>query len=241
MSDDNFQSVTNGQMQPGRVPTPPEKKTPGWAWAVGIVLVIGLLWVIGTVASDNEDEPATARTTTARVTTTIDQAASASRAAAASSSAAAAASASQAAAASRAAAAEASRQAAAAAEAARLDPNTYEVINPRDFALIAKAPEQHLNRKIVLYGHVSQFDSVTGASKFRADVDSTPHDYSFEYDTNSIIIAPSAGLIANVVEDDFVTMYVTVGKPTSYSTTLGGSTTVPTFNVNIINVTGSSK
>ncbi|KOS56421.1 hypothetical protein Z051_09400 [Rhodococcus rhodochrous KG-21] len=144
----------------------------------------------------------------------------------------------------QAAAASSSRAAAAAAaaaarEAERKNPAAYEQLSPRDFALIAKDSAAAKNRKIVLYGYVAQFDSVTGANQFRASVDSQQFGSWYDYDHNVIIKASDRNLIANVVEDDLVTMWVEVDEPITYDTTLGGSTTVPSFKVNMIEVTGS--
>ncbi len=53
--------------------------------------------------------------------------------------------------------------------------------------------------------------------------------------------AEDPAILADVVQDDLVTMYVEVAGSMSYETTLGGETTVPTMTVHIIKVTGSSQ
>ena len=51
--------------------------------------------------------------------------------------------------------------------------------------------------------------------------------------------ASDPSILANVVESDFVRMYVEVKGTDTYKTTIGGEQTVPKFGVNIINVTYS--
>ncbi|KXX54562.1 hypothetical protein [Rhodococcus sp. LB1] len=137
-------------------------------------------------------------------------------------------------------AAEAERARVAAIEAARWDRNTYESLGERDFALVAKNPDANKGRKLVVYGHVTQFDSATGTTQFRANTMASPQDRSYSYDNNTVVTG-AANVLANVVEDDFVTMYVEVTGSHSYSTTMGGSTTVPKFQAIMIDVTGSSE
>ena len=130
-----------------------------------------------------------------------------------------------------------------AAEAARLDPSTYEVISPRDFAVLVKHPDAARGRKLVVYGHVTQFDAATGTAGFRANTAAAPQSAWYDYDVNSIVRAPASqsNILANVVEDDLVTVYVEVLGAYSYDTQIGGNTTAPQFQVNIITVTGSTK
>ncbi|TJZ76990.1 DUF2510 domain-containing protein [Rhodococcus oryzae] len=139
------------------------------------------------------------------------------------------------------------RQEAAAAEAARVqaleaakkDPATYEQLSERDFALIAKNPGSATGRKVVVYGRVTQFDAATGTTQFLARTAPIAGD-KYDYDQNTFVVGDTAALIANVVEDDLVTMYTEVLGSYTYDTQAGGSTTVPKLQVNIIEVTGSA-
>ena len=130
-----------------------------------------------------------------------------------------------------------------AAETARMDPSTYEVISPRDYAVLVKNPDAARGRKLVVYGHVTQFDAATGTAGFRANTAGAPQSAWYDYDVNSIVRAPASqsNILANVVEGDLVTMYVEVLGAYSYDTQIGGNTTAPQFQVNIITVTGSTK
>ena len=129
----------------------------------------------------------------------------------------------------------------AAADRARLDPATYEEVTPREFALIAKDPDANRLRKLVLYGVVTQFDPATGTKGFRANTDAVPHPKSYDFDQNTILAASDPSILDNVVEKDFVTLWVSGAESYTYDTQMGGSTTVPKFTVNIIKVTGSSR
>jgi hypothetical protein len=39
-------------------------------------------------------------------------------------------------------------------------------LSSRDWALIAKSPDSHIGEHVVVFGYVTQFDSVTGPSAF---------------------------------------------------------------------------
>ena len=210
--------------QPAPPPSKRSKSDPVWPWALGGI-VAGLLVIFGVVvvATVNEDEHPTTATTTSRAvprpTTVLSPAES-----------------------------ERNRQAAAAERAridainaARSDRSTYEMISDRDLALLAKSPDAAKGRKLVLHGVVTQFDSGTGATQFRASVTGARQDAWYDYDINVVISGSSPPVVANVVKDDLVTVYVEVAGSYRYDTTLGGSMTVPRFTANIVDVTGATE
>ncbi|KUI15404.1 hypothetical protein AU191_06735 [Mycolicibacterium acapulense] len=119
----------------------------------------------------------------------------------------------------------------------RLDRSTYATVTQRDFALMAKDPDAWAGRKIVVYGVITQFDSATGATSFRADTGPAPVMDVYDYDQNTMITARDADMVANFVEKDRVTMYVEVQGSMTYETQIGGSTTVPSMTANIIDST----
>jgi len=127
-------------------------------------------------------------------------------------------------------------EAARAAETARMDPSTYETITPRDYAVLVKNPDAAKGRKLVVYGYVTQFDAATGTAAFRANTAVTQSSTWYDYDVNTLVMAPAgqSNILTNVVEGDLVTMYVEVIGAYSYDTQIGGNTTVPQFQVNII-------
>ena len=126
-----------------------------------------------------------------------------------------------------------------AAEQARLDPSTYKAITPRDFSLIVKDPDSHQGEKVVVYGVVAQFDAATGKDTFRAFTGAVEKEHASQYEQNTIVEASDPSIVKNVVENDMVTMWVEVAGADSYDTQIGGNTTVPKIDVNIIQVTGT--
>lgn len=220
------------------------KKHPKWLWAVvGAVALVGV--VAGIRWDPKDDSPAASATSTSTSTSTTTTTTRAERSLSPEQvermqqrqreRAAAAAASSEAAAASR----EAAAAAAAAAKAALLDPSSYEALGERDFALIARDPDGNKGRKIVIYGVVTQADSVTGNSMFRADTSAVQGWNWYDFDENSVISVKDPNIIANVVKDDLVALYVEVKGSMSYNTTLGGKMTVPEFTAHIVNVYGS--
>jgi hypothetical protein len=119
----------------------------------------------------------------------------------------------------------------------RLDRSSYAPLTTRDFALMAKNPDAWTDRKVIVYGVVTQFDTATGPTAFRADTAATPESSPYKYDQNTLVTARDAAIVANVVEKDLVTMYVEVQGSYTYDTQIGGSTTVPLLAVNIIDST----
>jgi hypothetical protein len=102
---------------------------------------------------------------------------------------------------------------------------------------MVKNPDSWAGRKIVVYGVVTQFDSATGSTAFRADTGPSPMTDPYDYDHNTFITAHASGMVADVVEEDMVTMFVEVQGAYTYDTQIGGSTTVPALLVNIIEPT----
>ncbi|MFC8935318.1 DUF2510 domain-containing protein [Rhodococcus sp. NPDC057135] len=214
---------------PGNEPKKKSNKVVIGAIAAGIlVIIIGIAAVNGGKDKDSETTASSAMTSEAKTTAPATTTKSAAEVAASAAAATSARAASEA-------AAEAKRQA----EAAKLDPNTYESMSDRDFALFAKNPDAYKGRKLTLYGVVFQADAATGSRMFLARTAGSPQDASYDYDQNTVVTAVDPTLIADVVEDDFVTLHVEVLGSQSYDTQRGGSTTAPKVQVNIITVTGS--
>jgi hypothetical protein len=131
-------------------------------------------------------------------------------------------------------------EARAAEEAAKMNPASYAELSSRDYALIAKDPDAHAGGRYVVYGNITQFDSATGPDAFLARTDAQRHNEWYEYETNTLVVAEDASILAPVVEDDLVKMYVEVVGSFSYDTQIGGNTTVPQVTVRMIEVIGSS-
>ena len=122
-------------------------------------------------------------------------------------------------------------------EAALKDPSSYKKISDRDWKLLEQDPAAHKGEKYVLYGYVTQADSNT-APAFRADTSGTKKSQWYDYEVNTIVV-PSDSVDTQVATDDLVTLYVEIGEPFTYDTTIGGSMTAPSAIAHIIKVDGS--
>lgn len=114
-------------------------------------------------------------------------------------------------------------------------PEPHRAVDARDWLLIAKAPDSHIGERIVIHGHVTQFDSATGTSAFRASVDGIRHKQTYQYVTNTLLRG-STDQLKNVVTNDQFKAEVTVGGSFSYDTQIGGNTTVPVLQIDSITV-----
>ncbi|TCC40007.1 serine/threonine protein kinase [Kribbella capetownensis] len=126
---------------------------------------------------------------------------------------------------------------------AKPKPVVYKKLTARQWAKIAKSPDDHLGEAYVVYGVVTQFDAATGEDTFRADVDGVRHrvEYGYvDYPTNTLLTNVS-GDVSDLVQDDLFQANVLVLGSFSYDTQIGGETTVPNLSVISIKVTGSTK
>lgn len=117
-------------------------------------------------------------------------------------------------------------------------------ITAREWALIARSPDAHVGEAIVVYGQVTQFDAATGSTGFRANVDGVKHAVKYgyaDYDTNTVLSAPTSSLLGDLVNKDLFRAEVVVAGSYSYETTMGGTLTVPKLTVTKITVTGQAK
>ncbi|MFI5697041.1 hypothetical protein ACIA58_34615 [Kribbella sp. NPDC051586] len=120
---------------------------------------------------------------------------------------------------------------------------TFKKLTARQWAKIAKSPDDHIGESYVVYGRVTQFDAATGEDAFRADVDGVKHKVSYgfvDYPTNTVLTNLSAD-VSDVVEDDLFQANVQILGSLSYDTQIGGETTVPNLSVISLKVTGSVK
>lgn len=115
---------------------------------------------------------------------------------------------------------------------------SYGALTPREFELLVKDPDAHKGETYIIYGEVTQFDAATGTDKFRADTGAVRSKikYGFtDYKQNSWMTGDSE-MLADVVGGDCFVAKVTLGGSYSYDTQIGGSTTVPLFEVDVIEV-----
>jgi hypothetical protein len=118
-------------------------------------------------------------------------------------------------------------------------PVVYQTLTSREWAKLVKSPDDHAGETILVYGIVTQFDAATGEDGFLADSDWRRHRDSYEYGENTVYQQETgAGTFDDVVEGDFFTAKVRVTGSYSYDTQIGGNTTVPSFEVVSVSVTG---
>ncbi|MGV0154456.1 hypothetical protein ACSW29_14070 [Rhodococcus sp. GB-02] len=111
------------------------------------------------------------------------------------------------------------------------DPATYEAIDSRDFALVVKNPWANKDRRIVLHGKIFQFDTTTGPDRFLADVGTSTIGIGNNQTAHFIGMSKE---LDSLIEGDEVTLYVVVDGEYGYTTTADKYTTVPQFQVGII-------
>ncbi|MEU9117516.1 hypothetical protein AB0D04_38745 [Streptomyces sp. NPDC048483] len=111
----------------------------------------------------------------------------------------------------------------------------YEAATDRDVKKLERTADDKLGTCLVIYGEITQFDSATGKTSFRANVCGSKRypEYGFlsDCDTNAMFdIDPAAEkAAAELVNGDVVEMRVSVAGTLTYETTIGGSMTVPKF------------
>lgn len=113
------------------------------------------------------------------------------------------------------------------------DRGAYEELDERGLAQIVKAPDDHFGRQVVLYGSITQLDAATGSCIVRVSVAHAPQEEWYDYEHNTIGFAgdgeSDCPVLDPFVADDEVKMWVMIGGSLSYDTQIGGSTTVPSY------------
>lgn len=105
---------------------------------------------------------------------------------------------------------------------------TYEPPSTTALLQVVKDPAAHQGEHMLLRVVVSQFDSATGPQTFRADVGGSVA-------INAAFTGQQSDLDP-VVQGDTVEVLATVIGPWTYTTQIGGATTVPLFGVDSIHV-----
>ncbi len=127
------------------------------------------------------------------------------------------------------AAAEAKKKKAADARKAKIDGATAP--SDRGMAKILKDPDAYAGRYFVVYGEITQFDSATGPDAFRADVaNRNTTEYGF-FDGENAIFTGTEKRLNDFVNGDVFKATVKVTGSLTYDTQIGGSTTVPEFEI----------
>ena len=109
----------------------------------------------------------------------------------------------------------------------------YTTLGKRGWQLLMKSPDKYDGRKYRVWACIAQFDSATGDDGFRGQASFKKQRYWWT-DGDNVVFVGDANQLANYVEDDIVVMSVTSLGSYSYDTQIGGSTTVPMFEVDSI-------
>jgi hypothetical protein len=112
----------------------------------------------------------------------------------------------------------------------------YKKLSTRGFQKLAKDPDSYAGDTYIIWGEITQFDSATGVDTFRADTGAKKKKPSYgfvNYAQNAILTGDESSL-SDYVEGDLFRAKVTVVGSYTYDTQIGGSTTVPEFQVDSI-------
>jgi hypothetical protein len=106
---------------------------------------------------------------------------------------------------------------------------------------VVRNPAAYEGTCVVLFASIVQFDTNTGPCSFHANIAAEFHDRSYEYDERSTFGYDDSELVSSlnatcpqldgVDVDDFVKLWVTGLGSFDYSTSIGGSNTVPSFRI----------
>ena len=117
-------------------------------------------------------------------------------------------------------------------------PIVYASLTSRQWAKVMKDPDAYLGSTYKVWACITQFDAATGADSFRAQGSYRNETYWYTNGTN-VLFTGNEDALADYVANDVVFMRVTSLGSSTYQTTLGGSTTVPLFEVDTIQAKGS--
>jgi hypothetical protein len=107
---------------------------------------------------------------------------------------------------------------------------------PIDVDAVLRNPDAVKGQVFKFVTNIIQFDAATGPCSFRGYWDNTDHEYSFDYQgDNAYFVSGDAAancpVLAGIDQNDIVRVWAKGLGATTYSTTIGGATTVPKFDV----------
>lgn len=107
---------------------------------------------------------------------------------------------------------------------------------PVDIDAIVKNPDAVKGQTFVMVVNITQFDAATGACNFRGYWDNEPREYNFEYGGDNALFTSGNGdtdcpVFDGIDQNDTIRVWATSLGSFSYDTQVGGSTTVPSFDV----------
>ncbi|MGH3501079.1 MAG: hypothetical protein ACRDQA_09340 [Nocardioidaceae bacterium] len=120
-------------------------------------------------------------------------------------------------------------------------PKPHKHVTVRKFRKIAKDPDSYIGKRVVIFAEVTQFDSATGPDTFRgnAGAEKKRPEYGFVDFTQNTIFTGTERQLGDVVQGDLVKVRATCLGSLDYDTQIGGQTTVPMFQVDKVKRYGS--
>lgn len=113
---------------------------------------------------------------------------------------------------------------------AKMESSDFKTIEQRDWIGIAKSPDNHVDKKIIVFAEVTQFDVSTGEGSFRGNASAVQPAEAYEFDSNTIFQGDPK-LLADLGEDDIVKVHGVVAGSTRYDTAIGGTATATIIHV----------
>lgn len=114
----------------------------------------------------------------------------------------------------------------------------YKKLSDRSWQKVVKAPDSYIGRTYQVWACISQFDAATGLDTFRGEASNKNCEYWY-LDGDNALFTGDEDQLADFVQEDVVVMNVMTLGSFSYSTQIGGETTVPWFDVVKITRKGS--
>lgn len=103
-------------------------------------------------------------------------------------------------------------------------------VDERELSGIARDPDAHEGKTLIVYGHITQFDANTGPCEMRVSISATKQSQQYDYEHNSLAYSGDGESecpdLSDVVQDDEVKLSVVIEGGKSYSS-IGGRTNVP--------------
>lgn len=104
---------------------------------------------------------------------------------------------------------------------------------PIDVDAVVRNPDGVQGQFFTMVVEIVQFDAATGPCAFRGYWDNQEHEYSFDYaGDNAVFSAPEpCPTLDGIDNNDIIRLWVEGAGSLTYDTSIGGSTTVPSFEV----------
>ena len=113
--------------------------------------------------------------------------------------------------------------------------NVYAEISQRDWQLIVKDPNGNQSRYVIIYGRITQFDSITGLGSMRAEIFGTQEELNKSYSLgDNTFLTGSNSILKNFVAKDKFRAHVMIAGTYTYTTALNAKMTVPLLTISSI-------